>query len=57
MIKVKNRYKNKKTGEIKDLWETKKQYENQSFEFERDWEQISYPLNEVKENERNKQKI
>lgn len=35
-----NKYKNKKNGEIKEIWETKRKYENHEFKFDEDWEQI-----------------
>ena len=34
------KFKSRKTGEIKEMWLTKNQYENLSFEFEEEFKQI-----------------
>jgi len=39
-MEVLNKYRNKETGEIKEIWETKKQYENHKKDFDIVWEQI-----------------
>ena len=39
-MQVLNCFKNKKTGEVKKIWQTKEQYENLSFEFESKWKQV-----------------
>jgi hypothetical protein len=38
--KVLNKYKNKKTGEIKLIWETKQDYENHKADFDLNFIQI-----------------
>lgn len=40
------RFKNKKSGKIKDMWLSKTQFERLSYEFLQEWEQISYKLEE-----------
>lgn len=39
-MKVLNKYENRKTGMIIEKWETKEQYESQSFKFEQEWKQV-----------------
>lgn len=39
-MKVLSKYQNRKIGKIIKKWETKKQYENQSFEFEQNYKQV-----------------
>ena len=40
MKKALNKYKNIETGEIKEIWETKEQYENHKGDFDIIWKQI-----------------
>jgi len=37
---VLNKYQNLETKEIKEIWETKRQYENHSIKFNLEWKQI-----------------
>lgn len=41
MKQVLNKYQNKKTKEIKVIWETKNQYENHKGDFDIEWKQIN----------------
>ena len=41
MKKVLNKYRNKETKEIKEVWETERQYENHKKDFDIKWEQIN----------------
>lgn len=44
---VGNRYKNTKTGTIKDVWVSERQFESASFKYNgENWKQISYELND-----------
>ena len=40
-MKVLNKYKNKETGEIKSIWETKEDYENHKGDFDLKFIQIN----------------
>jgi hypothetical protein len=39
-MKILNKYRNKETQEIKEIWESKQEYENHKQGFDFEWEQI-----------------